>query len=258
MLDNTIAALDFNRFSRMYHLSAEVNGEIAILNLDGAIILAESPEGKEEIVAIKNNAFKSSITSGVSVYDSDNGKRIYEKIIESESQGKIATVCIYFKNYEMDFDPINMQGVCNNLEVLSDSIVAEYELRKEIDEMADELASRYEELNLVYQTEGKLDHFSEWREALQHLVENSVEFMDVSMAALILDDKHTTLHSMNYKYPITNGYRAIADLRSSSVAWMKKENRSIVLNNPEDKNRNLCCPDVPYNSSFGVQNQYKT
>lgn len=246
MSANTIAALDFYRFSRMYHLSAGGNGEIAVLSLEGTIIWAESPEGKEEIVGLKNNAFKSFIASGVNVYDSDNGKRIYEKVIESESQGQLATLCIYFKSGEIDIDPIHMQRVCNNLEMLSDSIVVEYELSKEIDEMADELASRYEELNLVYQTEGKLDHFSEWREALQHLVENSVEFMDVSMAALILDDKHTTLHSMNYKYPIANGYRTIADLRSSSVAWMKKENRSIVLNKPADKNRDLCCPDVPY------------
>lgn len=146
----------------------------------------------------------------------------------------------------MAIDPIHIQGICNNLEMIANSIVVEYELNKDLDEMADELASRYEELNLVYQTEAKLDYFSEWKEALQHLVENSVEFMDVSMAALILDDKHTTLHSINVKYPIVNQYPTIADLRSSTVAWVREENRSIVLNNPEDKIRNLCCPNVPY------------
>ena len=51
--------------------------------------------------------------------------------------------------------------------------------------MASELTERYEELNLVYHTEDQVNYFAEGQEALEQLVDNCCEYLDVGLAALI-------------------------------------------------------------------------
>ena len=55
--------------------------------------------------------------------------------------------------------------------------------------MAEELGERYEELNLVYATDDQVENFAKGQVALQTLVRNCCEYMDVGMTALLLPGK---------------------------------------------------------------------
>ncbi len=62
-------------------------------------------------------------------------------------------------------------------------------LGSELDAMATELAERYEELNLVYHTEDQVSYFAEGQQALEQLVINCCEYLNVGLTVLIMKEK---------------------------------------------------------------------
>ncbi|MDH3419674.1 MAG: EAL domain-containing protein [Gammaproteobacteria bacterium] len=62
-------------------------------------------------------------------------------------------------------------------------------LNAELDDMASELSERYEELNLVYHTEDQVNYFGEGWAALNQLVRNCCDYLDVGLAVLVVKEK---------------------------------------------------------------------
>lgn len=66
------------------------------------------------------------------------------------------------------------------------NISRECAMLEELDAMAEELAKRYEELNMVYATEDKTKDYGQGRAMLQQLVKNYTQFRDIEMTVLLL------------------------------------------------------------------------
>ena len=62
-------------------------------------------------------------------------------------------------------------------------------LNAELDDMASELSERYEELNLVYHTEDQVNYFGEGWAALNQLVRNCCDYLDVGLSVLVVKEK---------------------------------------------------------------------
>lgn len=81
----------------------------------------------------------------------------------------------------------------------------ELELQTELDNMALELAERYEELNLVYHTDDQVSYFREGYEAFRALVQNCADYLNAGLAVIYLRDKgvfvesHTALDSTDVR-----------------------------------------------------------
>lgn len=71
----------------------------------------------------------------------------------------------------------------------------ELELQTELDNMALELAERYEELNLVYHTDDQVSYFHEGYEAFRALVQNCADYLDAGLAVIYLRDKGVFVES---------------------------------------------------------------
>lgn len=72
-------------------------------------------------------------------------------------------------------------------------VVRDLQLNSEMDDIAGELAARYEELNLVYHTNDQASLIHEGEAALGELVRNCVEYLGVAAAILILGDKRVEM-----------------------------------------------------------------
>jgi len=75
----------------------------------------------------------------------------------------------------------------------------EMDLQLECDQLATELTERYEELNLVYTTDDRVEHVEEGQQALVQLVRNCADYLDVGLAALICKERNLELHDINRK-----------------------------------------------------------
>jgi diguanylate cyclase (GGDEF)-like protein len=144
-------------------------------------------------------------------------------------------------------DPAPQQSdISDALDTLVACIGTEYKLVTELDAMADELAERYEELNLVYDTDDQAIDIASGRESLQHLVQNCVEFLDVSMAALLLPETRLSFYEINPRRPLPDAHRLLPCLGGELLSWTDIHRSAAVINDISDPLRSKVCPAVPY------------
>jgi diguanylate cyclase (GGDEF)-like protein len=122
----------------------------------------------------------------------------------------------------------------------------EYELTTELNAMARELAGRYEELNLVYATKDDISQFEHEADALNHLVQNCVDYLDVGMVILISSGRKQLFCATSRQDPISEAYVVAQQFAGELASWVEASEQSIVINDPGDPRRANLCPDAPF------------
>jgi diguanylate cyclase (GGDEF)-like protein len=121
----------------------------------------------------------------------------------------------------------------------------EYRLTIELNAMARELAGRYDELNLVYDTE---DSTSIEQEAvtLRSLIENHVEYLDVDMVALIYPDRNRTLYVTGTRDPVLRPDELLDVLGTKFLPAAIAQADCMLINEIYDSRRDEYSLDIPY------------
>ncbi len=83
----------------------------------------------------------------------------------------------------------------------------EIQLMAELASMTEELSRRYEELNLIYNTEDNVKYFDEGQDAIRNLVKNTCEFLDVAFSAVVMADKKIMISHSSRKRSIEDSER---------------------------------------------------
>lgn len=118
------------------------------------------------------------------------------------------------------------------LHSIASCLKEELNLNDELDAMATELTVRYEELNLLYNTQDQVAFFKEGQEALHDLVKNCSDYLNLTAAFLILPDKEVMFqHSGDKK----DHSRLLDIARSQLIPHISKTGESLVINGPNDE-----------------------
>ncbi len=133
-----------------------------------------------------------------------------------------------------------------SLSLVASIATKERELLSELNSMAFELEERYEELNLVYDTDDKSDGLGDGPEVLQSLVINCTEYLDVAMSVLVLPREDLTLFHHNPKHTIHYIHSILMQLKNSLFPWIEENRSCLVMNELTDALRASILPDVPY------------
>ena len=83
----------------------------------------------------------------------------------------------------------------------------EIQLVAELVSMTEELSQRYEELNLIYNTEDNVKYFDEGQDAMRSLVKNTCEFLDVGLSAVVMADKKIMISHSGRSQPLADASR---------------------------------------------------
>ncbi len=122
----------------------------------------------------------------------------------------------------------------------------EIQLNAELETMADELAERYEELNLVYEADNQELKAYHGQESLRRLVSSCTDFLDVGMTALVMPEKRITIYDFNQSTPILSPTKLLASLKKDLYGWLQKHNEPVVINTMQCAHSyNVQC-DIPY------------
>ena len=130
-------------------------------------------------------------------------------------------------------------------------ICDEIRANSELNVMAQELADRYDELNLLYDSSGDGCQFSEGKEGLRTLVVNCFDYMDVDVVALFLPEKKIT--HQKYRSHKKDQVTGLLDQMLTSVyPWVRENDQTLVINSastalaeeliPEVSCKLLCSP----------------
>ena len=141
----------------------------------------------------------------------------------------------------------------SSIELLNRSLLTEFALihkiidkEQELNDMASELSHRYEELNLLYSSDGNIQNLTHGRELLQQIVVNASNFMDIDLASIILPDKNITVQ---YSKPLSDSNlfpHLLNGMRGEVFRLLKTKNRSIVVNHRQDSEQAGIYLEMPY------------
>lgn len=113
--------------------------------------------------------------------------------------------------------------------IIAACICDEVQANSELNVMAQELADRYDELNLLYDSSGDGCQFSKGKEGLKTLVVNCFDYMDVDVVALLLPEKKIT--HLKYRSHKKDGVSELLDqLLSSVYPWIFENDQTVVIN----------------------------
>ncbi len=109
-------------------------------------------------------------------------------------------------------------------------------LNNELNSMTDELARRYEELNLVYNTDEGIRMLSERETLLNKIVETCIDHLEVDAAALCLIEQDDVIASQRNAVQ-EDLINEVNSLRTPIFNLMLRHGSSVVLNTPQERER---------------------
>jgi diguanylate cyclase (GGDEF)-like protein len=249
--DNVFSLIDFEKY---FHLLADVLPDIkgaGVCDIRG-LMFSCSDEWKDPLPG-KCLDLSRFLDSG----KTDKGKSLSIDCVNeavsllrvglSGRAGETIGSLVIVMGKEPDCSPQHIDGVITDaLDAVSACVEREYQLTSELDAMARELAGRYEELNLVYDTRDDVTQYDNEWEALSQLVKNCVEYLDVGMAALLFKGQNKTFCVANKRGPIHEPSAVSKKFYGEFYSWIHSTGQSVVINDFADQQRVRLCPDVPY------------
>lgn len=134
--------------------------------------------------------------------------------------------------------------VARALANVAECISREFQLTAELTEMALELGERYEELNLVIQSHEHVLHGLDGPAAMESLVQDCVDYLDVNAAALAFVERGLFYSQNDDGQPVAKLENLCVELGLRLADHISRNPAAIVLNS-EDERREIA-PDVDY------------
>lgn len=161
----------------------------------------------------------------------DGAHTLHYGCVSDESDALVATVGVATPT-QADAAPID-----ELLTFVGGFMREEHRLNRDLANITDELASRYEELNLVYDTEDELSSFGEQDDVLHRLVENCVDYLDVDFVTLLVPGKH--IHKSHYSHSLAPQRipLLLKELSAPVFDALRDHKQGIVVNNAKDAER---------------------
>ncbi len=122
----------------------------------------------------------------------------------------------------------------------------ELDLASEVTVMTDELTARYEELNLVYETQDQASDYEESHAQLRRLIENTRGHLNVAFCALLFRDKKLTLYDISDELSGSDVQAAFAQIKGDMYDWVLASRETAVINDVTDQLAEVLCPNLPY------------
>ncbi|MEQ1529898.1 MAG: EAL domain-containing protein [Methylococcales bacterium] len=122
------------------------------------------------------------------------------------------------------------------LQTISHCIAENYLTSLSIIGMTEELAVRYEELNLLYGLDNNKEYLSSKNEheALSQLLNNCTDYLAVDLLAIFIPEQNSLIsHSIN-KVAQSDLDRILAYLQGPLLHWMKTKNETTIINRESD------------------------
>ncbi len=151
--------------------------------------------------------------------------------------------------------PKNAEPVAGqeSFKLLSEILLTEFEQSRELaskeeelNNMADELTRRYEELNLIYKAEDQAMNIYHGRELLRQLVMNTSRFLNVDVIYLFVDGKNIAMHKFRDDNPVFQAEKLFTCLRETIFPKLQEARSALVVNHIDDSKQLGVASELPF------------
>ena len=193
-----IRAIDYKKFAHGVKATLADALAIAVCDLDGRRVWSLSRDAKQVFrPALKHLA--DALPQWPLTVDG-----IRRCAISDSTTAYVTSVCgadgephgglLVLLNHNQAIDDTVYRRICDGMRHVRRLFGEEASLLQELDSMTVELSRRYEELNLIYNTEDSVKYFDEGQDAIRKLVRNTCEYTGTDFSALVMADR-VTMHS---------------------------------------------------------------
>ncbi len=133
-------------------------------------------------------------------------------------------------NHHKETDPKRYQRISDGMRHFAQLLGHDARLLEELDDMTRELRRRYEELNLIYDTQDSVKYFDEGQDAIRSLVRNTCEYTGSGFSALVMTDRATVHNFARTVSPMKNLGALDEAIRSDLFEQMAFRKEVIVHN----------------------------
>lgn len=251
----TYQAIDIDKYFRLLSCSTRTVAGIGICANDGTLLQSSTrggtliARGVEQVHArmLTHADFAVALNQAI-----DRHHFVACARLRSNSEDTIGFVVVVAEMTHNSCLAESADSINPALLAVAGCIANEYDLVNELGSMAGELTERYEELNLIYSTDDRINQISQGRPALQHLVMNCVEYLEVGFAAIIMaDDREPIFHCTDVTLSANSG-TTLHKLSGKLYEKAAAEKNALVLNDVLDAEYSalgltipcklLCCP----------------
>jgi hypothetical protein len=142
--------------------------------------------------------------------------------------------------------PVAWDGLAETFEDIAAGIADEYTAKRELDNMAQELSERYEELHLVYAIDKQVQQLEPGANLFQRLLQSWAEHMDADVAAFVKPGENLCVHATNLSAPIHNLDLVLVEMRGDLYRFTHSARAPIVINDAGDPRRAYIFTDLPF------------
>lgn len=241
-MEQTFSSLEFEKYFHLLSdaLTNTVEGFV-ICNIRGVVLWKMQPIEKdniEEAIKLTDQVDEKKSTSNsnvnVQILTLPARKILYCAKLHNDTEQNLGFLLVQVNADETNDKHFPLASAPSLISHIAGCIQHEFRLTNELDSMANELAERYDELNLLYTTDDEIHNARELHYLLKQLVINCADYLDVDVATLIIPDKAITIsHS-----PSVNANIELSTLidKLKNIIYQKLivYKASIVINNKAD------------------------
>lgn len=239
-----------NYFNLLRHSQSDILA-ICIFDAEGELVMHDDQASSDALTDLK--AYVSSHSpktwiSGRGVQRRKLGeKRIVQNIcLYDDLNNPLAGLVVLSTRPGFILKKMDFSSLDDSMNTIADCLQTELRLIGELEGMALELTERYEELNLIYESDTHRLGIYQGQESLQQLIEACTNYLDVGVTALILNEKEIALYHFHQERPIQNAHWVLPSLNGDVFRWVKKNKQPIVVNHQSELLGLEVCPDIPY------------
>lgn len=248
---STLKSINFDKYFRLLHMLIPASAGFAIRDRAGDLIATSCNTGEPgnddfTNTRVSNQTSLNSPFCNTCFFATHADEDLIKVVIHDRANDVIGTLLAATGNNHHEQDNSDQSAIEETLQVISSCISSDNNHVVELDEMARELAGRYEELNLVYQTNDDITEFQHETEALRQLLSNCVEYLDLGAAALVFPEQDSISCVTGIHDPVEEPFKIIPRFSNDLYLSIKESNESIIINDFSDPDRTRLNLVVPY------------
>lgn len=236
-----LRTIDYSKYGWL--VRAGLRGALAVVvcDLDGNRIWAlaqNSQNAYAPALAALNHAVPDWPHTGLGIRRctvSDNTSAYITSICDS-SKTPMAGLFVLVQNDNKDLE---YSTLSSSIHRIVNVLAVDIAKQSELDAMGDELLQRYEELNLIYNTQDNIKYFDEGQDALRNLVKRTAEYLDASVGMLLMAERKLVIPHVNPSTPYEIDYDTVLGLARSEVYDQVSYRKIPLIHNGDAEHRHI-------------------
>ena len=235
-MNSPYADLKIEKFSTLVNDLIGPEMPLALFTAEGSLVWTSCPthpvDVPELLGAIAGARSSKRAATDVVLTAPSNGGSVLCRPLIANSEEDLGILSIDLPAY---CSPQTLAKAGSLLDHIGRSILDEYALNLELNQMAEELGARYEELNLIYSVEEQAKKYDpeSGRGVIDQLVGDCARYLDVDAVVFYICDEDFEIHHVgDQSFPVDEIWE---ELRQPLFRLVEENRTAIVLNHDRDR-----------------------